>query len=150
MGDAGELPGADVARAHQRMRVGYVKRDRRQGWPYVVVGIGIGAVMHGYIPDDFLAQYAGPGNPLAVPLAVLVGVPLYSNAAGVVPLDRRAHAEGRGDGDLARLHDGGRRAVASRGDHPAQSLKPKLIAVYFGVNAVGIIAIGYLFNAVLG
>ena len=119
MGDAGELPEQTWPERLAYAR-GYVEEIVGKVWPYVVVGIGIGAIMHGYIPDDFLAQYAGAGNPLAVPLAVLVGVPLYSNAAGVVPLDRRAHPEGRVDRHLARLHDGGRRALASRGDHPAQ------------------------------
>ncbi len=55
-------------------------------WLYVVIGIAIGAVMHGWIPTDALAQYAGPGNPLSVIIAVLIGIPLYSNAAGILPL----------------------------------------------------------------
>lgn len=55
-------------------------------WIYVLIGIGIGAWIHGYVPADFLAQYAGSDKWYAVPLAVLVGIPLYSNAAGVIPL----------------------------------------------------------------
>src|SRR5512136_2254664 len=53
--------------------------------PYIVIGIAIGAVIHGYAPADLLVNIAGPGNPLAVPLAVLIGIPLYSNAAGMIP-----------------------------------------------------------------
>ena len=85
MGEAGELPEQTWPERLAYAR-GYVSEIVGKVWPYVVVGIGIGAVMHGYIPDDFLAKYAGAGNPLAVPLAVIIGVPLYSNAAGVVPL----------------------------------------------------------------
>ena len=85
MGEAGELPEQTWPEKLAYAR-GYVKEIVGKVWPYVVVGIGIGAVMHGYIPDDFLVKHAGPNNPFAVPLAVLIGVPLYSNAAGVIPL----------------------------------------------------------------
>lgn len=118
-------------------------------WPYVVVGIGIGAVMHGYIPNDFLVKYAGPNNPFAVPIAVLIGVPLYSNAAGVIPLVSVLTEKGMAMGTVLAFM----MAVVGLSLPEAiilrKVLKPKLIAVYFGVNAVGIIAIGYLFNAVL-
>jgi uncharacterized protein len=118
-------------------------------WPYVVVGIAIGAVMHGYVPDDFLAKYANAGNPLAVPLAVLIGVPLYGNAAGIVPLVGVLTQKGVSMGtSLAFLM-----AVVGLSLPEAiilkKVLKPKLIAVYFGVNAVGIVSIGYLFNFIL-
>ncbi|MDD2583261.1 MAG: permease, partial [Desulfuromonadaceae bacterium] len=55
-------------------------------WPYVIVGIAIGGFIHGYVPQDFLARWAGRDNPFAVPVAVALGVPLYSNAAGVIPV----------------------------------------------------------------
>lgn len=148
MGNAGELPEQTWP---ERLRYArdYVGEIVRKVWPYVVVGIGVGAVMHGYIPDDFLAKYAGPDNPLAVPLAVLVGVPLYSNAAGVIPLVSVLTEKGVALGTVLAFM----MAVVGLSLPEAiilrKVLKPKLIAVYFGVNAVGIIAIGYLFNAVL-
>ncbi len=128
---------------------GYVAEIVGKVWPYVVVGIGLGAIMHGYIPDDFLAQYAGAGNPLAVPLAVIIGIPLYSNAAGVIPLVGVLTQKGVSMGtSLAFMM-----AVVGLSLPEAiilkKVLKPKLIAVYFGVNAVGIVAIGYLFNFIL-
>jgi uncharacterized membrane protein YraQ (UPF0718 family) len=105
--------------------------------------------MHGYIPADFLAKYAGPDNPFAVPIAVLVGVPLYSNAAGVIPLVSVLVEKGMAMGTVLAFM----MAVVGLSLPEAiilrKVLKPKLIAVYFGVNAVGIILIGYLFNAVL-
>ena len=54
--------------------------------PYILIGIAIGAIIHGYAPADFLVNIAGPDNPLAVPIAVLIGIPLYSNAAGMLPI----------------------------------------------------------------
>lgn len=134
-------------RAHYA--VGYVGEILAKVWPYVVVGIGLGAVMHGYIPNDFLVRYAGPDNPFAVPLAVLVGVPLYSNAAGVVPLVGVLVDKGMALGTVLAF------MMATVGLSLPEAiilrkvLKPKLIAVYFGVNAVGIMLIGYLFNLIL-
>lgn len=149
LGDGAELPEqtwADrfaYARGHVREIVGRV-------WPYVVIGIGVGAFMHGYVPDDFLVRYAGPDNAFAVPLAVLIGVPLYSNAAGIVPLVSVLTDKGMAMGTVLAFM----MAVVALSLPEAiilrKVLKPKLIAVYFGVNALGIVATGYLFNAVLG
>lgn len=129
---------------------GYVKEIVGKVWPYVVVGIGIGAFMHGYVPDDFLADYAGPDNPFAVPLAVLIGVPLYANAAGVVPLVSVLTDKGMAMGTVLAFM----MAVVALSLPEAiilrKVLKLKLVAVYFCVNTLGIIATGYLFNAVLG
>jgi len=149
MGEAAELPEQTWPERFAYAR-GYVKEIVGKVWPYVVVGIGIGAIMHGYIPDDFLAQYAGASNPLAVPLAVIVGVPLYSNAAGVVPLIGVLTQKGVSIGTslafmMAVVGLSLPEAIILR-----KVLKPKLIAVYFSVNAVGIMIIGYLFNAILG
>lgn len=62
--------------------------------PFILIGIGIGAIIHGYVPADFLVNIAGPDNPLAVPIAVVVGIPLYSNAAGMIPIMEMLTAKG--------------------------------------------------------
>jgi uncharacterized membrane protein YraQ (UPF0718 family) len=148
MGEAGDLPDQTWPEKLAYAR-GYVGEIVGKVWPYVVVGIGIGAVMHGYIPNDFLVKYAGPSNPFAVPIAVLVGVPLYSNAAGVIPLVSVLVEKGMAMGTVLAFM----MAVVGLSLPEAiilrKVLKPKLIAVYFGINAVGIMAIGYLFNWVL-
>jgi hypothetical protein len=148
MGAAGELP-EQTWRERLTYAVSYVGEIVGKVWPYVVVGIGIGAAMHGYIPADALAKYAGPDNPLAVLVAVLMGVPLYSNAAGVIPLVSVLTEKGVAMGTALAFM----MAVVALSLPEAiilrKVLKPKLIAVYFGVNAVGITAIGYLFNMVL-
>lgn len=148
MGEAGELPDQTWPEKFAYAR-SYVGEIVGKVWPYVVAGIGIGAVMHGYIPNDFLVKYAGPSNPFAVPIAVLIGVPLYSNAAGVIPLVSVLTEKGMAMGTVLAFM----MAVVGLSLPEAiilrKVLKPKLIAVYFGVNAVGIMLIGYLFNAIL-
>ncbi|MCJ7781541.1 MAG: permease, partial [Acidimicrobiia bacterium] len=71
-----------------RLALGWqeVKSIVRRIWPYLLVGIGIGAIIHGWAPEDLFASWAGAGNPFAVPIAVILGIPLYSSAAGVIPL----------------------------------------------------------------
>ena len=69
-------------------------------WPYLLVGIGLGAVIHGWAPEDFFTTYAGAGNPFAVLIAVGVGIPLYSNAAGILPLVEALHDTGLPMGTL--------------------------------------------------
>ncbi|MEX2135103.1 MAG: permease, partial [Acidimicrobiia bacterium] len=63
-------------------------------WPYLLVGIGIGAAIHGWVPEDFFVDVAGADNPFAVLIATLLGIPLYSNAAGILPLIEALHAKG--------------------------------------------------------
>jgi uncharacterized protein len=128
---------------------GYVGEIVGKVWPYVLVGIAIGGFMHGYAPADLLARYAGPGVWYAVPLAVLIGVPLYSNAAGVIPIVSVLMEKGMAMGtSLAFMM-----AVTALSLPEAiilrKVLKPKLLAIYFGVVAVGIMLTGYLFNAII-
>lgn len=118
-------------------------------WPYVVVGIGIGAFIHGYVPQDFLARWAGRDNPFAVPLAVVLGVPLYSNAAGVIPIVQALTAKGMATGTVLAFM----RAVTALSLPEAiilsNVLKKPLLATFFGVVALAIVFVGYLFNAIL-
>jgi uncharacterized protein len=117
--------------------------------PYLLVGIGIGAVIHGWVPETFFARYAGPDNPLAVPFAVLLGIPLYSNAAGVLPLVEALYAKGLGMGTLLAFMMAVVALSLPEMILLRRVLKPKLIAAFIGVVAVGILLVGYLFNAVL-
>ena len=132
-----------------RYASGYVGEILGKVWPYVLVGIAIGGFMHGYAPADFLVKYAGPGVWYAVPLAVLIGVPLYSNAAGVIPIVKVLMEKGMAMGtSLAFMM-----AVTALSLPEAiilrKVLKPRLLAIYFGVVAAGIMLTGYLFNAVI-
>jgi len=80
----------EILKQSFRERLQYAKDSTidilKRIWLYIIIAIGIGGFIHGYVPEDFLVRYAGPGNPFAVPIAVLLGVPLYANAAGVIPI----------------------------------------------------------------
>jgi uncharacterized membrane protein YraQ (UPF0718 family) len=121
----------------------------RKVWPYLLAGIAIGAFIHGWAPEDLFARYAGPDNPLAVPIAVVLGIPLYSNAAGTIPLVEALHAKGVALGtSLAFMMS----VVALSLPEMVllrRVLRPRLLAVFVGVVATGILLVGYLFNAVL-
>lgn len=121
----------------------------RKIWPFVVGGIAVGAFMHGWIPTGALARLAGKDNPLAVLVAVAIGIPLYANAAGVIPLvselTRAGVAMGTG---LAFMM-----AVTALSVPEMillrRVLKPRLLAIFFCIVGLGIVAVGYLFNAIL-
>ncbi len=117
--------------------------------PYLLVGIGLGAAIHGWAPEDFFATYAGADNPFAVLIAVLVGVPLYSNAAGILPLVDALYAKGLPMGTLLAFMMATVALSLPEMILLRRVLKPKLIAVFVSVTAIGIIGVGYLFNAVL-
>ena len=115
-------------------------------WPYVLAGIAVGAGIHGYVPVNAMAQFMGKGAWWAVPAAVLVGVPMYSNAAGIIPIVQALVEKGAALGTvlafmMAVIGLSLPEAVILR-----KVLKLKLIAVYFGVVALGILVVGYLFN----
>lgn len=116
---------------------------------YVLLGVGVGAWIHGYVPTDFIASYAGESNPFAVIVAVLMGIPMYSNAAGIMPLVEVLTAKGMLLGTALSFM----MAVTALSLPEALILKKvistKLIGVFFGIVGSGIIAIGYIFNFIL-
>jgi uncharacterized membrane protein YraQ (UPF0718 family) len=118
-------------------------------WLYVIIAIGIGGFIHGYAPDDFLAQYAGNTNPFAVPLAVAIGVPLYSNAAGTIPIVYALMEKGMSMGTVLAFMMAVTALSLPEMIILRKVLKIKLLAVFIGIMTVTIIGVGYLFNAIL-
>ena len=118
-------------------------------WIYIVIGIGIGAWIHGYVPADFLAQYAGSGKWYAVPLAVLIGIPLYSNAAGVIPFVSALTEKGVSMGTTLAFMMSVTALSLPEFMILKKVMKLKLIFIFAGIVAVGIIFTGYLFNFIL-
>lgn len=118
-------------------------------WLYVLVGVGVGALIHGYVPTEFITTVAGADNPFAVPVATLLGVPMYSNAAGVMPLIEVLTSKGMLMGTALSFM----MAITALSLPEAMILKRvmslKLIAIFFGTVTLGIIGVGYLFNAIL-
>jgi hypothetical protein len=118
-------------------------------WPYVLIGIGVGAWIHGYVPADFLAQYAGSGKWYAVPLAVLIGVPLYSNAAGIIPLVSALTEKGVSMGTTLAFMMSVTALSLPEFMILKKVMKTKLILIFAGIVGVGIMFTGFLFNIIL-
>ena len=118
-------------------------------WPYILIGIGLGAWIHGYLPADFLAQYAGSGKWYAVPLAVLIGIPLYSNAAGVIPLVSALTEKGVSMGTTLAFMMSVTALSLPEFMILKKVMKTKLILIFVGIVGIGIIFTGYLFNFIL-
>ncbi|MBT2692625.1 permease [Bacillus sp. ISL-55] len=118
-------------------------------WLYLLIGIGIGAFIHGYAPQDLLVKYAGEGNFFAVPIATILGVPLYSNAVGSLPIIEALLNKGVGAGTALAFMMAITALSLPEMILLRKVIKPKLIAVFAGVVATGIILIGYGFNAIL-
>jgi uncharacterized protein len=127
----------------------YTRDLLKKIWPYILVGVGVGGFIHGYVPSNFLVKYAGPGNPFAVPIAVLIGVPLYSNAAGTIPIVQALMGKGMPIGTVLAFM----MAVTALSFPEAvilkNVLKMRLLLIFFGIVALAIIGVGYLFNAIL-
>src|SRR5512146_2777717 len=118
-------------------------------WLYVMLGIAVGAGIHGYVPQQFMASIMGKGAWWSVPLAVVIGIPMYSNAAGIIPIVQALLGKGAALGTvlafmMAVIGLSLPEAVILR-----KVLKLPLIAAFFGVVATGILIVGYIFNAVM-
>jgi hypothetical protein len=127
----------------------YTKGILRRVGPFVVLGIAIGAVVHGYVPMGLVVKAAGPGNPFAVPIAVLIGLPLYSNAAGTIPIVQALIGKGLPLGTALALMMSIVAISIPEMIILRRVVKWKLLYIFAGIVAVAIIIIGYLFNAIL-
>ena len=134
-----------------RIRLGLdaVKDIVGRVWLYVLLGIGVGAGIHGYVPENFMASIMGKGAWWSVPLAVLIGVPMYSNAAGIIPIVQALMGKGAALGTVLAFMMSVIALSLPEAIILRKVLKPRLIAVFFGVVAVGILIVGYLFNAIM-
>jgi uncharacterized protein len=117
-------------------------------WPYVVIGIGIGAAIHGFIPDAFLAETLGKETFWAVPVAVLLGIPLYSNAAGVIPIVSVLLDKGVALGTVLAFMMSVVALSLPEMVILRRVMKPRLITTFVAIVASGIMLIGFLFNLV--
>ncbi len=127
----------------------YVKDILAKIWLYVLAGIAAGALVHGYVPQDFLLKYAGPSNPVAVPFAVLLGVPLYSNAAGIIPIVHALMDKGLPLGTTLAFMMAVTALSFPEMVILSQVLKKELIAAFVTIVTLTIIIVGYLFNFIM-
>ncbi|MEA1975401.1 MAG: permease [Bacillota bacterium] len=129
--------------------IGEVKAIVLRVWKFVVIGISLGALIHGFVPDNFLATYAGKDNPFAVFVSVAAGIPMYSNAVGVIPIIEALINKGVGVGTgLAFMMS----VVALSLPEMIllkQVIKPKLIAIFVSITGTSILLVSYLFNYII-
>lgn len=118
-------------------------------WPYVLVGILLGALIHGYVPEDFMARLMGRDAWWSVPLAVLIGIPMYTNAAGIIPIVEALLAKGAALGTVLAFMMSVIALSLPEMIILRKVLKVRLIVTFVAVVASGILAVGYIFNAVL-
>ena len=142
------LPAVD-ATFHGRARyaAGQVREIVGRVWPYVLGGIGVGALLHGFVPQSFFLEYASADNPLAVPVAVLAGIPLYSNATGVIPVAEALLAKGVPIGTALALMMSVAAISLPEMIILRKVIKLPLIAIFVAWLFVAFVAVGYLFNA---
>jgi uncharacterized protein len=135
----------------QRLQMGVeeVGSILRRIWPYLLIGIGLGAVIHGWAPEDLFTRYAGPDDAFGVLVAVAIGVPLYSNAAGILPLVEALHDKGLPMGTLLAFMMSVVALSLPELILLRRVLKPPLLGIFVAVVATGIVTVGYLFNVLL-
>lgn len=135
----------------QRFEAGWdhVKQIVGKVWPYVLIGIALGAGIHGYVPEDFMASFMGKDVWWAVPAAVVLGVPMYTNAAGIIPIVQALLGKGAALGTVLAFMMAVIALSAPEMIILRKALKPTLIAVFAGVVAAGIMLVGVVFNLAL-
>lgn len=141
-----DLPGSLTLKSRLIEAKNYTFNLVRNVFPYVLLGVGIGSLIHGYAPENFLAKIAGKDNPLAVLIAVVVGVPLYSNAAGIVPIVSSLIGKGLPIGTALAFMMSVTALSLPEMIILRKVLKPKLLAIYIFVLTLGIIFTGYFLN----
>lgn len=151
---AGEVQAANGVQMNwvERFEAGlrHVKEIVGKVWPYILAGIALGAAIHGYVPEDFMASIMGKDAPWwSVPAAVLLGVPMYTNAAGVIPVVEALIGKGAALGTVLAFMMAVIALSAPEMIILRKVLKPRLIATFAGVVAAGILLVGYVFNFVL-
>jgi uncharacterized membrane protein YraQ (UPF0718 family) len=124
----------------------YTRTLVRKLLPYLILGIGLGALIHGYAPTDLVAAIGGRSNPLAVPLVVVLAVPMYSNAAGTIPIVQALLGKGMPLGTTLAFMMAVTAISLPEFVILRRVIKLPLLAVFIGTVTTGILVIGYLFN----
>jgi uncharacterized membrane protein YraQ (UPF0718 family) len=143
--------GKDALALPDRIEAGFASVRTIVGkvWPYILAGIAIGAAIHGYVPEKFMARVMGEAAWWSVPLSVLIGVPMYANAAGIIPIVQALLAKGAALGTVLAFMMSVIALSAPEMIILRKVLKPRLIATFVGVVSAGILLVGYAFNALL-
>lgn len=148
-----EMPNADIeiVEMTRKDRISYSKSQVveiiQRVWLYIFIGVGIGAVIHNWIPQSLILSVAGSKNPFAVIMATLIGVPMYGDIFGTLPIAEALFGKGAGIGTVLSFMMAVTALSLPSMIMLGKVVKPKLLGIFIGIVSVGIIIIGYLFNA---
>lgn len=117
-------------------------------FPYILVGVGIGAFIHNWIPEEFIVKFLGTGNPFGVIIATIAGVPMYADIFGCIPIAEALLAKGARLGVVLSFMMGVTTLSLPSIIMLKKAIKPKLLGIFIGICTIGIIIVGYLFNAI--
>ena len=135
----------------KRERVQYAKEQVistfKKVFPYILVGVGIGAIIHNWIPESWIEAVLGGNNPFGVVLATLVGIPMYADIFGTIPVAEALLYKGAQLGTILSFMMAVTTLSLPSLIMLRKAVKPKLLALFIGICTVGIILVGYLFNA---
>ena len=150
-GKAIDMPQEDL-HFHDRIKYAWeqVVETAKKVFPYVLVGVGIGAVIHNWIPEEFIVQLLGDRNPLGVILATVAGVPMYADIFGTIPIAEALLAKGAQLGVVLSFMMGVTTLSLPSMIMLRKAVKPKLLGIFIAICTMGIILVGYFFNAIQG
>lgn len=148
-GHAIELPQEELTK-NDRLQYawGEVVSTAKKVAPYVLIGVGIGAFIHNWIPEEFIAKVLGTGNPFGVVLATIVGIPMYADIFGCIPIAEALLARGAMLGVVLAFMMGVTTLSLPSMIMLKKAIKPKLLGIFIGICTVGIILVGYIFNLI--
>ena len=134
----------------QKQRLSYAKSDTviivKNVYKYVLMGVGIGAIIHNWVPKEFILAILGPDNPYGVLIATIIGIPIYADLFGALPIAEALYLAGVPSGTILALMMGITALSLPSMIMLSNVLKPKLLGVFIGIVTIGIITIGYTFN----
>ena len=117
-------------------------------FPYILIGVGIGAVIHNWIPEDLIVRFLGNGNPFGVIIATIAGIPMYADIFGCIPIAEALLAKGAKLGVVLSFMMGVTTLSLPSMIMLKKAIKPKLLGVFIAICTVGIIVVGYFFNVI--
>ena len=135
-----------------KYHLNYAKEDTlaiiKNVYKYVIIGVGIGALIHNYIPQDLILKILGDNNPFSVIIASVVGIPMYADIFGTIPIAEALFMAGVPIGTVLAFMMSVTALSLPSMIMLSKVVKPKLLAIFIGIVTVGIIITGYLFNAI--
>lgn len=146
-----QLSQADAETLSTQQRLGYAKEQVyftfKKVFPYIIVGVALGAGIHNWVPENWVSSVLGNENPLSVILAVLVGVPMYADIFGTIPIAEALLFKGANIGTVLAFMMAVTTLSLPSLIMLRQAIKPKLLAIFIAICVTGIVIVGYLFNA---